>query len=63
MGIDWPVTVGAPLDPLFPGNDDDPSTLDEAKWLWNTIKGPIKYGPHSSPRRTQPSRAMAKHRA
>jgi len=42
MGIDWPVTVGAPLDPLFPGNDDDPSTLDEAKWLWNTIKGPIK---------------------
>ncbi len=24
MGIDWPVTVGAPLDPLFPGNDDDP---------------------------------------
>lgn len=25
------------------GNDDDPSTLDEAKWLWNTIKGPVQY--------------------
>ena len=24
MGVDWPVTVGAPMDPLFPGNDDDP---------------------------------------
>jgi len=42
MGIDWPVTVGAPFDPLFPGNDDQPTTLDEAKWLYNSIKGPVK---------------------
>ena len=37
MGVDWPVTVGAPIDPLFPGNDDNPGTLPSTLTLLYTI--------------------------
>ncbi|KAL6076435.1 Type I phosphodiesterase/nucleotide pyrophosphatase [Balamuthia mandrillaris] len=39
IGVDWPVSVGAPLDLLFPGNDPNPPSLAEANWLYNSIKG------------------------
>ncbi|XP_004345189.1 hypothetical protein CAOG_06440 [Capsaspora owczarzaki ATCC 30864] len=39
--IDWPVTVGAPITYLFPGNVDAPNSLDEARWLFSACKGPV----------------------
>lgn len=42
VGVDWPVTVGAPFDDIYPGNDAFPATIDEAKFILATMKGPYQ---------------------